>query len=104
MIKCNQKIKYLVNPYTEEIIDRTGVFHNITDKMLSEGWVRIWWQDEYAEFEGEKLENIEKSIGLLINSNILKDFKNKSYHIIYSLDNEWFHMVVKGHEICCKNS
>ena len=57
----------------------------------------------HQEFE-EKLENIEKSIGLLINSNILKDFKNKSYHIIYSLDNEWFHMVVKGHEICCKNS
>jgi hypothetical protein len=99
MIKCNQKIKYLVNPQTEEIIDKTGGFHNITEEMLDNGWVRVWWREDYAEFEGKETENITKAFNLLINKNILKDYKRKDYHIIYSLDNQWYHTVMKGEDL-----
>ena len=103
MIKCNQKLKYNVNVDTDEIIDKTGSFHNITEEMCNNGWVRVWWQNEYCELETLNIENIEKVLKLLINKNILKDYKEKSYHIIYSLDNEWYYMVLKGKDLCFKN-
>lgn len=99
MINCNQKIKFNVNINTNEIVDKTGDFHNITDEMFNNGWVRVWWQENYAEVEGLTLENIGKAVDLLINMNILKNYNEKDYHLIYSIDNEWYHTVLKGRDL-----